>query len=329
MELPRQKTIFSGLQPSGAVHIGNYLGAIQQWVSLQANNTAYYCIVDQHAITVRYEPIYLPERVLNTAALYLAAGLDPKKSCLFVQSHVPAHTELAWLLSTITAFGELSRMTQFKEKADKHPITSLGLFSYPVLMAADILLYQTDLVPVGQDQVQHLELTRTIARRFNTRFDPTFTEPEAWVNKHTARIMSLTEPTKKMSKNDQPDSYIALLDSPEVIAGKIKGAVTETEPVFSFSKSGPAVQNLLRIYQAFSQLTPPAIEEKFTGHGYKVFKETLTELLVEKLKPLRKRYHQLRQDDQALRAILEKGRQRANNIASKTLTLAKQKMGLR
>jgi tryptophanyl-tRNA synthetase len=284
MDTPKHKVIFSGIQPSGVLHIGNYLGAIRQWVNLQEYNTPYYCIVDQHAITVPYDPKTLSDRVLDAAAMYIACGLDPQHSVIFVQSHVHAHTELAWLLSTITPFGEMSRMTQFKEKSGKHrQNATLGLFSYPVLMAADILLYKTEVVPVGEDQVQHLELTRDIGKRFNNTFGELFMVPEPFINQQTARIMSLTDPKKKMSKSDGEKSYIALTDPPEVIRKKIMGAVTETDPLFSFEKSGPAVLNLLRIYRAFSDEEPADIENRFAGRGYKEFKESLADLIIEAL----------------------------------------------
>ncbi|MBI4022378.1 MAG: tryptophan--tRNA ligase [Candidatus Andersenbacteria bacterium] len=329
MQQPNGLTIFSGLQPSGVIHLGNYLGAIKQWIALQDNNTAYYCIVDLHAITVPYEPAELPARILDAAALYLAAGLDPAISTIFVQSHVPAHTELAWLLSPSTPLGELSRMTQFKEKEAKHHASAtLGLLAYPILQAADILLYQTDLIPVGEDQVQHIELARNIAKRFNNKFGRVFTVPEAFVNKTTARIMSLTDTSKKMSKSDNPKSYLALTDDADTIRQKINSAVTGTKPVLSFEKSGPAIQNLLRIYQAFSQEEPAAIEQKFTGQGYQSFKAALAELLATKLAPIRQRFRELRADENGLRNILAAGQDKAQAAANQTLTVAKEKMGL-
>lgn len=329
MNLPQNKTIFSGIQPSGVLHLGNYLGAIKQWVKLQEDNTAYYCIVDEHAITVPYEPKNFPEHVLSAAALYLACGIDPDRSVIFIQSHVSAHTELAWLLGTITPFGELSRMTQFKDKAQRqNQSTSLGLFAYPVLMAADILLYKTDLVPVGEDQIQHIELARDIAKRFNNAFGEVFTIPEAYLNQETARIMSLVDPQKKMSKSDHEKSYIALTDSPETIRKKISSAVTETEPVFSFTESGPAVKNLLGIYKALSEETAETIEKDFSGKGYKEFKETLAELIIEKLKPTRETYQEIREDDAALRITLGRGMHRAKEVANHTLHEAKESMGL-
>ncbi|MDP3997746.1 MAG: tryptophan--tRNA ligase [Candidatus Andersenbacteria bacterium] len=343
MTSPQKKTIFSGIQPSGTLHIGNYLGAIKQWVRLAADNTGYFCIVDEHAITVPYEPKDMPERILNLAATYLAAGINPDQSIVFVQSHVAAHTELAWLLMTTTPFGELARMTQFKDKskqlskknkaglpaiASAESGATAGLFGYPVLMAADILLYQTRIVPVGEDQVQHIELARDIAQRFNNRFGEVFTIPEAKINNNTARIMSLSDPTKKMSKSDNTKSYIALTDSPDEIKIKIMSAVTETDPVFSFTKSGPAVKNLLTIYQAFSDEEPSAIEAKFNGKGYKEFKEALAQLVINQLSPLQQEYKKLRQSDDELRIMLGRGKHHAEQFANTTLRDVKEKMGL-
>lgn len=328
MELPSGKTILSGIQPSGTLHIGNYLGALKQWVALQDNNTAYYCIVDEHAITVEYDPKTLQQRILNAAAMYLAAGLNPDKAIIFAQSHIPAHTELGWLLGTITQHGELTRMTQFKDKSAKQHSVSLGLFAYPVLMAADILLYQADVVPVGDDQKQHVELTRNLAERFNNRFGETFKIPDYFASTFAARVMSLSDPTRKMSKSDGDKTYIALTDEADLIRKKIMSATTETEPVFSFEHSGPAVKNLLNIYQAFGEEEPTAIENKFSGHGYKAFKESLADLLVEKLTPIREKYQELRQDEKHLRDTLEQGREKAAAVANQTLQTVKQKMGL-
>ena len=329
MNLPSSRTILSGIQPSGTLHLGNYLGALRQWVALQVDNTAYYCIVDLHAITVPYDVTSMPERVLDAAALYLAAGVDPVKSTMFVQSHVPAHSELAWLLGTNTPFGELSRMTQFKDKAEKQQAsTSLGLFSYPVLMAADILAYQADIVPVGEDQVQHVELTRDIAKRFNNQFGDLFTVPKAYIPEDTARIMSLTDPTKKMSKSDGEKSYIAITDEPDVITKKIMSAVTDTEPIFSFEKSGPAVQNLLAIYQALTGDDTKTIEARFATAGYKEFKEALATVIIDYLTPIRERYLEIRADDTELRIALARGAERANRVANKTLQATKHAMGL-
>ncbi len=334
MNLPSNKVILSGIQPSGMLHLGNYLGAVMQWVKLQADNTAYYCIVDEHAITADYEPKDLPDRVMDAAALYIACGVDPEKSTIFVQSHVPAHTELGWLLGTITRLGELRRMTQFKDKAKKQTHgknaeeSSLGLFAYPVLQAADILLYQADLVPVGEDQVQHIEITRDIAERFNNRFGKVFTIPEAYINKNTARIMSLTDPDEKMSKSDQAKSYIALTDSPDNIRRKIGSAVTESKPVISFEKSGPAVANLLTIYLALSGQTEKDIEAAFADKGHKEFKEALSALVITALTPIRETYEAIRQDDTELRVILGRGMHVAQEVANQTLHQVKEKMGL-
>lgn len=329
MELPTNKTILSGIQPSGTIHIGNYLGALKQWVALQHNNDAYYCIVDLHAITVPYNAKELPEKVLDTAAVYLAAGVDPLKSTIFVQSHIPAHTELAWLLSTMTPFGELSRMTQFKDKSAKQEAnTSLGLFAYPVLMAADILLYGADAVPVGEDQTQHVELTRDIGKRFNNAYGDIFTIPKAYIPENTARIMSLTDPMKKMSKSDGEKSYIAVTDAPDVIRKKIMSAVTDTEAVFSFTKSGPAVKNLLGIYEAFTGKERSEIEATFANAGYKEFKEALAETIVQSLAPLQEKYKEIRGDDTELRIALRRGVTAANQKASQTLREVKEAMGL-
>ncbi len=326
MNLPANQIILSGLQPSGVIHLGNYLGAIKQWVALQADNTAYYCIVDQHAITVDYQPKELPEHILNTIATYLAAGLNPDHSTIFVQSHVPAHTELAWLLATQTPFGELSRMTQFKEKSSRQQAESLGLFAYPVLMSADILLYQTTTVPVGADQIQHIELTRDIARRFNNKFGRVFTIPKPFLNKDTARIMSLTIPTNKMSKSDEPNSFIAITDPPDVIRKKIMGAVTETE--FDIRSNTSSISNLRNIYLAFSEEDPAAIDNRFSSGGYKEFKEELSELIIDRLAPLRQKYTEFRADESNLQDILTKGAKSATTTANQTLDQTKKAMGL-
>ncbi len=327
--LPSNKTIFSGLKPSGDIHIGNYLGAIKQWVELQEDNTAYYCIVDLHAITVPYEPKELQNRVLDAAAMYIALGIDPVKSVIFLQSHVSAHTELSWLLSTITPYGELSRMTQFKDKyREKKQSVSHGLFSYPVLMAADILLYNTNIVPVGDDQVQHIELARNIVERFNNQFGNIFTPPEAYINKDSARIMSLQDPKKKMSKSESEKGCIALTDTPDVIRKKIASAVTDTEAIFSFTKSGPAVQNLLAIYKAFSEQEDQEIEKEFEGKGYKEFKAALAETIIGGLSPIQEKYKTLREDDTDLRFTLGRGMHRAQQIANSTLHQVKEAMGL-
>ncbi len=331
METPQGKTIFSGIQPSGTLHIGNYLGAIKQWIALQEGNTSYFCIVDQHAITVPYDQKTLQDRILDAAATYLAAGIDPEKSVIFIQSHVAAHTELAWMLSTIAPYGQMSRMTQFKDKSKKlasKDAISLALFSYPVLMAADILLYGTTTVPVGEDQKQHIELTRDIAEKFNAAYGEIFTLPEPLIPEDTARIMSLSDPKKKMSKSDSEKSTIALTDAPDVIRKKIASAVTETETVFSFQKSGPAVKNLLAIYKAFSEKEEEEIEKEFADKGYKEFKDALAQQIISSLVDFQARYKALREDDTDLRFALGRGMHRAQQTANGMLHRAKEAMGL-
>ena len=331
MEIPQGKTILSGIQPSGTLHIGNYLGAIQQWIRLQENNTALFCIVDEHAITVPYDPKVLQGRILDAAATYIAAGINAEKSIIFVQSHVAAHTELAWLLSTIAPYGAMARMTQFKDKSKKmssKDAISLALFSYPVLMAADILLYGTNVVPVGEDQKQHIELARDLAEKFNSTFGEVFTLPEPYIMKDSARIMSLSDSKKKMSKSDVEKSYIALTDDADTVRSKISGAVTDTEAIFSFSKSGPAVKNLLAIYKAFSGKEEATIEKEFEGKGYKELKEMLAETIIDALTPFQEKYADARRDDTELRFTLGRGMHRAQQIANSTLHRAKEAMGL-
>ena len=326
METPSGQTILSGIQPSGSLHIGNYLGAIKQWVALQENNDAYYCIVDLHAITVPYEPEDLKKNILDTAALYLASGLDPEKSTIFIQSHVPAHTELAWLLATQTPMGELSRMTQFKDKSAKQTTELLGLFSYPILMAADILLYQADIVPVGDDQVQHIELARDTAKRFNNKLGDTFTIPEPLINKDTARIMSLTDPATKMSKSDADKSYIAITDDSDTTTKKIMKATTETEA--NIQSDTPSITNLLNIYSAASGEDKDTIVNRYDGKGFKEFKEDLAQEVIKMLSPIQQKYQEIRSNEDNLREILATGAANAKAKADTTLNDAKQKMGL-
>lgn len=330
--MPKQR-VFSGIQPSGNLHIGNYLGAIRQFVDLQKTHEAIYCIVDEHAITVPQNPKELYKNTLDAATMYLAAGLDPKKSIIFVQSHVPAHTELGWILNTITPLGELERMTQFKEKAKKGKKKTgilAGLFNYPTLMAADILLYKPNLVPVGEDQVQHVEFTRMIASKFNRSYGNTFIIPQPLIQKEVARIMGLDDPTKKMSKSaPSPNNYIALLDSPKEIRRKIKIAVTDSGKEVRFDKvKKPAISNLMTIYSAFSNLSISGVEKRYHKKGYKEFKEELGELLVEKLEPLQKKYYDLSRKKKQVLKILRDGAGRAQPIAQKTLKEAKTKIGL-
>ena len=277
----KKKIIFSGTAPSGNIHIGNYLGAIKQWVEMQ--NTGEYqnifCVVDEHAITVPQDPAKLRSKILEVFTLYLALGIDPEKSIIFVQSSVSEHAELNWILSTITPVGELERMTQFKDKSQKQKNVLAGLLNYPTLMAADILLYKTNLVPVGEDQLQHIELTRTIARKFNSTFGETFAIPEPFINKEGKRIMGLDDPSKKMSKSaENTKNYIALLDSPETIREKIKAAVTDSASEIKYDmENKPAISNLLTIYSLFSRKTITELEKEYDGKNYSVFKNDLAE----------------------------------------------------
>lgn len=322
------KTIFSGVQPSGNLHIGNYIGALRQWVNVQEGNDALFCIVDLHAITVPQDTETLKEKVLEVAALYLACGIDPKKSHIFIQSENPDHPYLAWILNTITPFGQLQRMTQFKEKSQKHE-ENLGLFDYPVLMASDILLYQTDEVPVGEDQKQHIELTRDLAERFNKRFGETFKLPNPVIQSQTARIMSLQNPVSKMSKSDtNPLGTINLLDTEEQIREKIKKAVTDSNSKVSKDHGSEAIVNLLTIYSAFKGISFNNAQDEMEGKAYSELKNSLTEVVLEKLLPIREKYEEIRRDEKALRDILDEGREYAIEKSSKTLLDVKQKVGL-
>ncbi|MDP9749965.1 MULTISPECIES: tryptophan--tRNA ligase [Thermoanaerobacter] len=322
------KRVFSGVQPSGDIHIGNYLGAMRQFVALQEDYECFFCVVDLHALTVPQDPIKLKENTIELAGLYLAIGLDPKKVNLFVQSHVSAHAELAWLLQCMTYFGELSRMTQFKEKSKGKETVSVGLFTYPDLMAADILLYNTHYVPVGEDQKQHLELTRDIAQRFNNRFGKTFVVPEPMILKFGARIMSLTDPTKKMSKSDSdPNNRINLLDEPSVIKKKIMRAVTDSETEIRLDwENKPGVSNLLTIYSLFTGMEIEEVVNKFKGQGYGTLKKELAEVVIDKLTVIQKNYKDLSRD--YVLKVLKEGAERAQAVAEKTLKEVKEKMGL-
>jgi len=322
--------IFSGVRPTGELHIGNYLGAIKQWILLQEKNECVFCIVDLHGITTPYEPKELQKNILDVAITYLAAGLNPEKCIFFVQSQVKEHSELAWLLGTITPLAELQRMTQFKEKAKKHKeYINAGLLNYPILMAADILLYQTDLVPVGKDQEQHVELTRTIARKFNQSFGQTFKTPEVLLPKIGAKIMSLQNPKKKMSKTDDPRGCLGLFDGPEEIQKKIMSAVTDTGKVIKDDpEKKPGISNLLTIYSLFSEKSIKEIEKKFKGKGYAEFKKSLAELLINSLEPFRRKRKELILREVYVREILEQGRKRAQIIAQSTLQEVRKKMGL-
>jgi len=322
--------VFSGIQPTGTIHIGNYLGAIKQWIELQEKNKCVFCIVDLHALTVPYDPKKLEELILEKAIAYLAAGVNPEKSIIFVQSQVREHAELTWLLNTVTPLGELGRMTQYKEKSKKFKSNlNAGLVDYPVLMAADILLYQTDLVPVGEDQAQHVELTRTIARKFNQRFGETFNIPEVKLPKMGARIMSLINPAKKMSKSDPWESYIGLFDEADEIKQKIMKSVTDTGKIIKYNPEKKAgISNLLTIYSLFSGKTIKELERKFKTKGYADFKKSLTEVLVNSLEPFRRKRKELLSREVYVKEILEQGRKRAEILAQSTMNEVRKKMGL-
>ena len=325
------KIIFSGVQPSGNIHIGNYLGAIKQWVDLSNDfEESIYCIVDLHAITVPQDPKELRKKILEVAALYIACGIDPKKSSIFVQSDRPEHSELTWILNCNARIGELSRMTQFKDKSGKDQEgVSIGLFDYPVLMAADILLYGSTHVPVGEDQKQHVELTRDLAQRFNAKYGQTFTVPEPIIKKETARIMGLDDPTKKMSKSAaSPFNYIAMNDSPDIIGQKIKRAVTDSGVEIKSGPEKPSMTNLLNIYSEMSGQSVSQIESDFSGKGYGEFKEKLTEVIVAYLRPIQEKYSKLISDEEGLIEILSEGSRRIAPMAQKTLQEAKSKIGL-
>lgn len=323
------KTIFSGIQPSGTLTIGNYIGAIRQFVELQDDHNCFFCIVDEHAITVPQDPKQLTKNIRSLAALYIASGIDPEKSTLFVQSEVKAHTQLSWMLQSLSYMGELERMTQFKDKAGQQESVSSALFTYPALMAADILLYQTHIVPVGDDQKQHLELTRDLAERFNNRFGEIFTVPDIRISKVGARIMSLQEPTKKMSKSDPNErSFISMLDDPKKIERKIKSAVTDSDGIVKYDRENkPGISNLLEIHSSFSGESIKSLEEKYAGKGYGDFKAGVAEVVIEKIQPIQERYHEL-YESKKLDHILDEGREKASEIANKTLVQAKKAMGL-
>ena len=324
-----KKTIFSGVQPSGNLTIGNYLGAIKNWTELQELYNCIYCVVDMHAITVRQVPAELRKRTYETLALYIAAGLDPEKNTLFVQSHVPAHAVLAWDLGCYTMFGELSRMTQFKDKSAKHADNiNAGLFTYPVLMAADILLYQADLVPVGQDQRQHLELARDIAVRFNNSYSDTFTVPEGYIQKTGMKIMSLAEPTKKMSKSDtNPNASVGILDPRDDIIRKFKRAVTDSDTVVRYAEGKDGINNLMSIYSCFTGKDYEAIEREFEGKGYGDFKLAVGETVADSLAPIRAEFDRLMQDKKYLEEVMKNGAERASYIARKTISKVHKKIG--
>lgn len=324
-----KKVLFSGMQATGNLTLGNYLGALKNWVTLSDEYECFYSVVDMHSITVRQDPATLRKRARALLTLYIAAGLDPKKNCIYYQSHVSGHAELSWILNCFTYMGELNRMTQFKDKAAKHADNiNAGLFTYPVLMAADILLYQADVVPVGVDQMQHLELTRDIAERFNNIYGDVFTIPEAYIGKVGAKIMSLQEPSKKMSKSDEnPNGSIYLMDDPDTIMRKCKRAVTDSEAQILYRDEQPGVKNLISIYCACTGKTPEEVEKEFDGKGYGDFKMAVGESVVAILKPLQEEVARLNKEKSYIDSIIKENAEKANYYATKTLRKVKRKVG--
>lgn len=324
-----KKIVFSGIQPSGCLTLGNYLGAVQNWVKLQDEYNCLFSVVDMHAMTVRQDPAALRKRCMEFLMQYMACGIDPTENLLFFQSHVPQHAELMWVLNCFTYMGELSRMTQFKDKSQRHADNiNAGLFTYPVLMAADILLYQTDLVPVGQDQKQHLELARDIAIRFNGVYGDVFTVPEGYIPKTGARIMSLQAPDKKMSKSDEnPNAFISVLDSPEDIMRKFKRAVTDSEAEIRYAEGKDGINNLLTIYAAVTGTTIEKAEAEFAGKGYGDFKVAVAEAVIESLRPVRERYEALSKDKAYVQEVYQRGAEAAQKLATRTLRKVHKKIG--
>ena len=322
------KKIFSAIRPTGNIHIGNYLGAINQWIELQKKEDCVFCIADWHAITTPYDEKNLQNIIFDLTATYLASGLDPEKCILFVQSKVKQHTELAWLLGTITPLGELQRMTQFKDKSQKHKeYINAGLLNYPVLMIADILLYDADIVPVGKDQIQHVEIARNIAQKFNNKYGETFKVPEALVSKEGAKIMSLQDPEKKMSKTGDSKGAINIFDSPDEIRKKIMSATTDSDSIVKYDEENKkGISNLLNIYSLFSDKDIKSIEKDFEGKGYGDFKEALSNLLIEKLKPIKERRDKITRED--IERILNKGFLKAEERAEEKMKVVRKRMGL-
>ena len=331
MEQQRKKIVLSGIQPSGSPTLGNYVGALRNWALLQTDDRfCYYCVANLHAATVRQDPDELRKRAFDTVALLLACGVDPKKSVVFVQSHVKEHAELNWVLACSTYMGELNRMTQFKDKSQKHADNiNAGLYTYPVLMAADILLYQSDLVPVGDDQKQHIEITRDIAIRFNKAHGETFRIPEGYIPKVGARLMSLQDPTQKMSKSDpNPNGYVAIMDNPSVILKKFKRAVTDSDGLIQFDPvNKPGVSNLLAIYTTFTGKTLPEAEAEFEGKGYGHLKTAVADAVIEELTPVQNEFKRLVSDEAYIRRIMEDGAEQARIAAAATLAKAYHAMG--
>lgn len=322
-----KQRIFSGVQPSGNLHIGNYLGAIKNWVKLQNEYDSIFCVVDLHAITVPQNPEELRKNCIEAVKNLLAAGIDPQKSSIFIQSHIPEHTELTWILNTITKVSELERMTQFKDKTQKNiEGTGVGLFNYPILMASDILLYETNLVPVGEDQLQHIEITRTLAKRFNKKFGETFIVPEPFITKEGARIMGLDDPAKKMSKSASSEyNYISLTDDAETVKRKIKKAVTDSGTEIVYSDNKPALQNLINIYSLLSDKSAKEIEMEYKGKGYADFKNGLAEVIINFLSPFQERMKDL--SDEKVLEILKAGAEKVRPLAQKKLAEVKKKIG--
>ncbi|MEG0864435.1 MAG: tryptophan--tRNA ligase [Clostridia bacterium] len=326
---PAKKIIFSGIQPSGTLTLGNYIGALRNFKLLEDDYRCLYCVVDMHAITVRQDAAQLRRRCLELAAIYMASGLDPKKNIIYCQSHVSGHAELAWILNCFTYMGELSRMTQFKDKSAKHADNiNAGLFTYPALMAADILLYQADLVPIGADQKQHLELTRDIAQRFNGLYGDVFTVPEGYFGKVGSRVMSLQEPTRKMSKSDPDETFIGLLDPPDVIRRKLKRAVTDSEAEIRFdTESKPGVSNLLSIIAALTNSSIESVAQELNGQGYGALKERAADCVIATLEPLQAEHKRLMADKAYLQGVLDENAVIASAMANKTLNKVKHKVG--
>ena len=324
-----EKILFSGMQATGSLTLGNYLGALKNWVELADEYTTFYCVVDEHSITVRQDPAELRKRARNLLTLYIAAGLDPEKNCIYYQSHVSGHAELAWILNCFTYMGELQRMTQFKDKSAKHADNiNAGLFTYPVLMAADILLYQADVVPVGKDQQQHLEITRDIAQRFNAIYGDVFTVPEGYYGKAGAKIMSLQDPLKKMSKSDEnPNASIYLMDDPDTIIRKFKRAVTDSEGTILYRPEQPGISNLIDIYSACTKKSTEEVVKEFDGKGYGDFKLAVGEAVVSVLKPLQDEFDRLSKDKAYIDGIIKNNAEKATYYSTKTLRKVQKKLG--
>jgi tryptophanyl-tRNA synthetase len=328
--IDNKKIIFSGIQPSGNPTLGNYLGAMKNWVKLQEEFDCYFCVVDLHAITVKQEPKELRQKTLEMLAIYIAAGIDPKKNTLFIQSHVPTHSEAAWLLTCNSYMGELSRMTQYKDKSQRYGESiGAGLFTYPILMAADILLYNTDLVPVGLDQRQHLELARDIATRFNNTYSPTFKIPDGYIPKVGAKIMSLQDPNKKMSKSDDnPNAYILMMDPPEVIRKKVSRAVTDSLGVINYTEEQPGVRNLIDLLVAINGSTTEELVKYYKDKGYAELKQDVAEAIISELEPIQIKVKEILKDKSYLEGIYKEGAEKANYLSIKTLRKMQKKIGL-